>query len=641
MRQLLFTLLFLPLIGPGQTILLEEDFEGLTFPLGWTQTTNSSDGGWLLGTNTLLQSQWWSIGAHGRFIATNDDECDCDKTVDYLIMPPFDLTNLTSAVLQFQSYFDAGSLDGGTEVATVEYSLDNGVSWNLLQTIVGTDDGIWDAQTISLNSLAGNADVLLAFHYFDDNDWLFGWGIDDVLVFELEGTDLELSPLTINSTVDVQTPYIIEGTVTNTGLNSIQSFDVSWTIGATVYTTNFNSLSIPSLGTYNFSHPNVLTFNTSGSKKLEVFISNVNGLINDFNQVNDGISTQIEAVDYAKFGNRDYIYYHASSAPPNCPLVLVFHGYSGTAQGIMDYSKFNTLAEEFGFAVCYPQGTLDGSNTTFFNVGYDFQDNQTVDDVAFVETLVDSLQAMYSLSEQNVFSTGMSNGGDFCYMLACQASETFKAVAPVAGMIMQDIMDNCNPVKEVSILEIHGTRDDVTYWQGDPNNDGGWGAYPSIPNTISFFTKMFGLTELNSNTFPDIDPADGSSVNSDKHTKSGSCTQVWLYTVNGGGHDWPGADGNMDISASREAWLFFDQLCVSPVVIEEYIEPEIRFDPRAQRVTVLGKIGETYEFQKSLDLDRWEVSHSFTLKSRSETYPLSYFQETSKKAQFFRLKHRP
>ena len=159
-----------------------------------------------MGTNTLLQSQWWSIGPHGKFIATNDDECDCDKTVDYLIMPTLDLSSLTSAVLQFQSYFDAGSLNGGTEVATLEYSMDNGVSWNLLQTIVGTDDGAWDAQTISLNSLVGNANVLLAFHYFDDNDWLFGWGIDDVLVFELEGTDLELSSLTINSTVATSVP---------------------------------------------------------------------------------------------------------------------------------------------------------------------------------------------------------------------------------------------------------------------------------------------------------------------------------------------------------------------------------------------------------------------------------------------------
>jgi len=296
---------------------------------------------------------------------------------------------------------------------------------------------------------------------------------------------------------------------------------------------------------------------------------------------------QIEAVDYAIFGNRDYIYYHASSAPPNCPLVLVFHGYSGTAQGIMDYSEFNTLAEEFGFAVCYPQGTLDGSNTTFFNVGYDFQNNQTVDDVAFVEVLVDSLQSMYSLSEQDVFSTGMSNGGDFSYMLACQASETFNAIAPVAGMIMQDIMDDCNPVKEVSILEIHGTQDNVTYWQGDPNNNDGWGAYPSIPNTISFFTNMFGLTNLSSTAFPDIDPTDGSTVNSDKYTEIGSCTQVWLYTVDGGGHDWPGAYGNMDISASREAWLFFEQLCVSPVGIDEYNNGNSRKLIRI--VDILGK----------------------------------------------------
>ena len=554
----------------SQTILLEEDFEAATFPAGWTQTSNATDGGYLLGTNTSLQSQWWSIADHGNIIATNDDECDCDKTVDYLITPPLDLTSVTSVVLQFQSYFDGGSLSGGTEEATIEYSLNGGATWNLLQTIVGTDDGAWDAQTISLNSLAGNANVLLAFHYFDDNNWLFGWGIDDVLVFQLEDTDLALSSLTVNTTVDVLNPNTVAGIVSNTGLNPIQSFDVSWTIGGTVYTTNFNSLSIPSLGTYNFSHPDLLTFPASGLGNLEVAISNVNGLGPDFNQNNDSMSMEIEAVEYATFGNRDYIYYHASSAPPNCPLVLVCHGYGGSAQEIMDYSEFNALAEEFGFAVCYPQGTEDGSNNAFFNVGYDFQNNQTVDDVAFVVDLIASLQASNSLSSQDVFCTGMSNGGDFSYMLACQASETFKGVAPIAGMIMQDIMDSCNPVNEVSILEIHGTQDNVTPFQGDPNNNDGWGAYPSIPNTIDFFTNLFGLTALNSSTFPDIDPTDNSTVDSDKYIQFASCTQVWLYTVNGGGHDWPGAWGNMDISASREAWLFFEQLCGSSVGIEEH-----------------------------------------------------------------------
>ncbi|MFT4662909.1 MAG: hypothetical protein ACI8XB_003202, partial [Patiriisocius sp.] len=50
----------------------------------------------------------------------------------------------------------------------------------------------------------------------------------------------------------------------------------------------------------------------------------------------------------------------------------------------------------------------------------------------------------------------------------------------------------------------------------------------------------------------------------------GSCTEVWLYTVEGGGHDWPGAFGNMDISASREAWDFFEGLCDTSVGLEEF-----------------------------------------------------------------------
>jgi polyhydroxybutyrate depolymerase len=162
-------------------------------------------------------------------------------------------------------------------------------------------------------------------------------------------------------------------------------------------------------------------------------------------------------------------------------------------------------------------------------------------------------------------------------------------------MIMQDIMDDCNPVNEVSILEIHGTQDNVTYWQGDPNNNDGWGAYPSIPNTIDFFTNMFGLTALSSAVFPDIDPTDGSVVNSDKYSQFGSCTQVWLYTVNGGGHDWPGSDGNMDISASREAWLFFQQLCDVSVRVPEYNVSKDR-----QLIRVVDILGRETEFKKGV-----------------------------------------
>ncbi|MGB1033289.1 MAG: alpha/beta hydrolase family esterase, partial [Flavobacteriales bacterium] len=262
---------------------------------------------------------------------------------------------------------------------------------------------------------------------------------------------------------------------------------------------------------------------------------------------------------------------------------------TGTAQNIMDYSEFNSIAEENGFAVCYPQGIEDSFGNTFFNVGYDFQNGETVDDVAYLQHLVEHLQGSYSLTEEDIFCTGLSNGGDFCYLLACEASETFKGVAPVAGMILQEIMNNCAPANEVSIFEIHGTQDNVTYFEGDPENNDDWGAYPSIPATIAFFEELYNLEEQNNENLPNIDPQDGSTVVADKFSNEDSCTQVWLYTIIGGGHDWPGAWGNMDISASEEVWSFFEQLCDNEVGIHH--DELYEYDPNRTLIKIVDSMG--------------------------------------------------
>ena len=46
---------------------------------------------------------------------------------------------------------------------------------------------------------------------------------------------------------------------------------------------------------------------------------------------------------------------------------------------------------------------------------------------------------------------------------------------------------------------------------------------------------------------------------SEKHLNGINGNEVWLYKIVNGEHDWPGAWGNMDISASVEAWLFFER----------------------------------------------------------------------------------
>lgn len=551
----------------AQNILVAEDFDTAENSNGWVQQSFASDGGWSVGDNSSLQSEWWPIEPHGNFIATNDDQCNCNKSSDYLRLPALNLTGMETVMLSFSSYFSGETFQGNTEFATVEYSLDGGGNWTVIQSIAGngdSDNTIWENQSVNLSELAGNENVLIALVYNDGGGWMFGWGIDDVLVYEPLGLDAELSSLSVPQNSALNSAISIQGILSNLGAVTIESADVTWMSGNQQYTQNFVNLDLSPGGSFQFTHQDLFTPSAVGTYEIEVIVSSINSLP-DVNPSNNSSTSSIMVVEYGTLLHdnyqREYIYYQPQTVEDNCPLVFVCHGYSGSAQEIMNYSEFNSLADQYGFAVCYPQGIQDANGSTFFNVGYDFQNNETVDDVAFLEDLTSQFIATNAIDSTKVFCTGMSNGGDLCYLLACESSETFTAVAPVSGMIMQDIFNDCSSTNAVSILEIHGTQDNVTYFQGDPENQDGWGAYPSIPATINFFTELYGLELTSSGLFPNLDPNDGSDVSYDKYGLENSCAEVWLYTVNQGGHDWPGSSGNMDINASLEAWLFFDQLC--------------------------------------------------------------------------------
>jgi polyhydroxybutyrate depolymerase len=180
-----------------------------------------------------------------------------------------------------------------------------------------------------------------------------------------------------------------------------------------------------------------------------------------------------------------------------------------------------------------------------------------VEDVDFLIELAQYLQVTHNLNSDYTFATGFSNGGEMCYLLACQAYNTFKAVAPVAGMIMQDILNQCDQSQPIPLFEIHGSQDSVTPLSGDPTNNDGWGSYPSIATTINYFAVKNGCTSNTTQTLPDIDTTDGSFVMSEKYLGGTNNNEVWYYEVVGGGHEWPGDSGNMDIDAGEEAWLFF------------------------------------------------------------------------------------
>ena len=251
---------------------------------------------------------------------------------------------------------------------------------------------------------------------------------------------------------------------------------------------------------------------------------------------------------------RDYRLHVPDDLPEGAPLVIAMHGYSSSARTLQRYSGLDERANNEGFVVAYPQGTTDRWGYAFWEVGYAFHDGST-DDVGFIQALATHIGT--DLQTGPVFATGMSNGGDMSYLLACQAPELVTAVAPIAGSIMQVTADTCTPADPVPVLAVHGTADDVTLWAGDADNTGGWGVYLSVEDAIALHVELHGFETYAVEDLPDVDPTDGSTVRVHSWSHAGADEAVQLYEVVGGGHDWPGAFGNQDIHASDELWAFF------------------------------------------------------------------------------------
>ena len=93
-----------------------------------------------------------------------------------------------------------------------------------------------------------------------------------------------------------------------------------------------------------------------------------------------------------------------------------------------------------GFIVAYPQALIPDAGGYDWNIpgvpllGGQNPPANAANDVTFLTGLVRSLEARYCVSTSRVYATGMSGGGRMVSQLACDASQTFAAVAPVCGL---------------------------------------------------------------------------------------------------------------------------------------------------------------------------------------------------------------
>ena len=269
-------------------------------------------------------------------------------------------------------------------------------------------------------------------------------------------------------------------------------------------------------------------------------------------------TTQAQNITFPHDGlDRQYRIHVPDQLPDSPALVLAMHGYGGNNNDMMNNYGWTQLADERGFVVAFPNGTRDSWNNRFWDVDYSFHDGLDIDDDGFLRELALHLQELHATDSNKTYATGFSNGAEMSFQLACRESETFEALAPIVGMMMDTLFTDCNPAVARPILALNGTADDTTWWDGDMDDAAGWGPYRPIPEMIAFWADILGTPNMTSTDLPDTHPNDGSTVTLDVYNSPDHDLELWFYTVIGGGHDYPGVWGNMDIHATIEAWNFF------------------------------------------------------------------------------------
>lgn len=247
---------------------------------------------------------------------------------------------------------------------------------------------------------------------------------------------------------------------------------------------------------------------------------------------------------------REYYLFVPENMDPAKPLVVMLHGYGGKAKNYR--TEMHESARKHGFALCVPQG-LPSPKTgkCGWNVRYPKQEGMTSDDVKFIMFLCRKIQKQYRLNPKATFLTGMSNGGEMCYVFAWQQPKFFRAIASVAGLTMAWLPEE-NRLKKsaVPFMEIHGTADKTSRWEGDPEGKYGWGPYLSIPDAMGYMLKLNRCTQENISNLPYKGEKSNLVI---LHRYSGGKAEVRLYEVMNGKHSW--ALGDMD--TTETIWEFF------------------------------------------------------------------------------------
>src|SRR5213592_2256099 len=229
---------------------------------------------------------------------------------------------------------------------------------------------------------------------------------------------------------------------------------------------------------------------------------------------------------------REYVLYVPRSydRAKSTALVISLHGAGLWGAAQKETSQWNRVADEHSFIVVYPSGEGGGGP----RVWHEGDGAEPSRDVRFISELIDTLEVRYNIDPRMIYANGLSNGGGMSFALSCTLSHRIAAVGLVASAQLLPFKW-CTDRRPVPMIDFHGTADPEVPYKGGSS----WVApgHRGFPNQLTWAANW---ARRNRCAPEPIDSAVAPDVTRRAYTHCADEADVVLYTLQGGGHTWPG-----------------------------------------------------------------------------------------------------
>lgn len=169
------------------------------------------------------------------------------------------------------------------------------------------------------------------------------------------------------------------------------------------------------------------------------------------------------------------------------PLLVLLHSYSITGSFADSAFGFRPVAEERGFILAVPEGTIDSMGSPYWNstLGCCDFDKSGVDDSGYLRRVIEDIQARWNVDARRIFTIGVSNGGFMGHRMACDHADLVSGIVSIAGATHLD-PSLCRPSQGVHIVNIHGTADTIIRFDGGSFT----GPHPGAVETVQRWVDL-------------------------------------------------------------------------------------------------------------------------------------------------------